>query len=123
MVRMRKYTDGFLLTIVLVLVLLGPNQLADDIPTDIQTWNRCCHHEDCRQGRVRIVDTQGDLRYIIFKDYPEFMVDKSIILPTQNGKEYVCWLEDASDDDGETYERPTFDNTICVFKLYNMAKK
>ena len=70
-----------------------------------------------------ITDVQGDLFWLQFDDEPEFFVDRQKVYPSSNGKEYVCWLEHVTDDDGNVIDRPTNENTICVFKLYHMANK
>ncbi len=95
----------------------------DDIPTDEETWNECCHHDDCVQGKVDIVDAQGDLFWIKFKSFQEFFVEKEKVLPSSNGKEYVCWLKHVTDDDGDVIGSPNNENVLCVFKLYHMVSK
>ncbi len=121
---MKNRFNGFAFTAVLILALVGIVAVStdDDIPTDIETWNMCCHHDDCRQGTVTITGSQGEMFWVKFNDEPEFVVDKRKVYPSTNGKEYVCWLAYVTDDEGNTYGRPVDDNVLCVFKLYNMAK-
>lgn len=117
--------SGFVFTAILILALVGiiiASTDDDDIPTDIETWNECCHHDDCDRGRVAITDEQGDMFRVQFNNDPEFFIDKRKVYPSTNGKEYVCWLQSITDDEGEVYGRPTNENVLCVFKLYHMTK-
>ncbi len=117
--------NSFVFTAILILAFVGIVTVStdeDDIPTDIDTWNKCCHHDDCVQGKVTITDIQGNLFWIEFNGGPEFFVNKQIVHPSSNGKEYVCWLEHVTDDMGNVIGRPTNENVLCVFKLYHMAK-
>ncbi len=121
---MKNRFNGFVFTAILILALVGIVAVAtdDDIPTDIETWNMCCHHDDCREGTVTITGAQGEMFWVKFNDEPEFVVDKRKVYPSTNGKEYVCWLSYVTDDEGNTYESPNDENVLCVFKLYNMTK-
>ena len=115
---------GFTFTAVLILAIVGIiASSTDDIPTDIETWNKCCHHEDCQEGKVEIVDSYNSAIVVKFKNYPEFEVEDRVLLPSTNGKEYVCWIRYVTDDEGNEWGRPVDENTICIFKLYNMATK
>ena len=118
----RLYNFVFLTVIIFTLASVITTYDDDDIPTDKKTWNDCCSHDDCVQGKVTITDIQGGLFWIEFNNDPEFFVDKRKVYPSSNGKEYVCWLKSVTDDEGEPIGRPTDENVLCIFKLYHMAK-
>jgi len=83
------------------------------LPTDKETWDSCCHDQDCMEAKHIEVQYLDDTWAIVQIDnFPTFKTERRKIKDSQNGKPYFCRFNvRTSPNDG---------NIICIFIVHNM---
>lgn len=77
------------------------------LPTDIATWNSCCHNRDCHEAAIQTMVLNQSTTLVKVNDYPSFTMPAANIMPSMNGRAYYCRPD--------INRPPSTDNIRCVF--------